>query len=197
MIAQSQVVHPIRSRVAFRRAFESLGDFYDEQDGIDAAYSVLAVLFEAGAAHVGWAGGCVASLLRAGRIVAQTTPHTWAEMMVSQGKLTPQEVEAHEARHIMTRGISSIRIQDEHVVGFDSLTWPVQSGDLLLLSSSALDLGAAEVQMLSRFKAAPQKLAAQLLDACPPEHQRYGRGAVVISISDGLDRTGHHESDEA
>ena len=81
-------------------------------------------------AHV---GDSRAYLFRDGKLTRLTQDHSLVDELVRRGKLTEEEAAEHPQRSIITRALGP-----EPDVDVDTWTYPVASGDLLLLCSDGL-----------------------------------------------------------
>src|ERR1700742_5240477 len=81
-------------------------------------------------AHV---GDSRAYLLRDGNLTRLTEDHSLVEELVRGGKLTEEEALEHPQRSIITRALGP-----EPIVDVDTWTYPLRSGDVILLCSDGL-----------------------------------------------------------
>jgi protein phosphatase len=81
-------------------------------------------------AHV---GDSRAYLFREGKLMRLTRDHSLVGELVRQGKLTEEQAEEHPQRSIITRALGP-----EATVEVDTWSYPVRSGDVLLLCSDGL-----------------------------------------------------------
>jgi serine/threonine protein phosphatase PrpC len=84
-------------------------------------------------AVIGHVGDSRAYLLREGRLQPLTRDHTVVEELVSRGQLSPDEVERHPYKNVLSRNLGS---RSETRVSL--LELEIQGGDLLLLCSDGL-----------------------------------------------------------
>ncbi len=82
------------------------------------------------AAHV---GDCRLYLLRDGSLTQLTKDHTWVWEQVQYGILSPEEARNHPKRHVLSRALGQ-----DLIVSIDSLTMPIQAGDVLLQCSDGI-----------------------------------------------------------
>ena len=90
-------------------------------------------------AHV---GDSRAYLLRDGELTRLTQDHSLVDELVRQGKLTEAQAAEHPQRSIITRALGP-----EPEVEVDTFSYPVQTGDTLLLCSDGLTSMIAEDQV--------------------------------------------------
>ncbi|MBI4858786.1 MAG: Stp1/IreP family PP2C-type Ser/Thr phosphatase [Candidatus Riflebacteria bacterium] len=81
-------------------------------------------------AHV---GDCRIYLYRRGQLSQMTMDHSLVQEAVREGILTPEQARVHPQRNIITRALGT---QDDLEV--DTLTLPIQAGDVYLLASDGL-----------------------------------------------------------
>jgi protein phosphatase len=81
-------------------------------------------------AHV---GDCRLYLLRGGTLTQLTKDHTWVWEQVQYGILSPEEARNHPKRHMLSRALGQ-----DLIVSIDSLTMPIQTGDMLVQCSDGV-----------------------------------------------------------
>ncbi len=128
-----------RAREANRRIFELASTDHDRAGmgtTLTAAYldgSELAI------AHV---GDSRAYLFRDASLTRLTQDHSLVDELVRRGKLSEEEAAEHPQRSIITRALGP-----EPSVEVDTWTYPVRSGDVLLLCSDGLTSMVSEEQV--------------------------------------------------
>ena len=123
--------------------------------------STLTVAVIAGTSlTVAQVGDSRAYLLRQGQLRQLTQDHSWVAEQVAQGMLTPQEAREHPRRNILTRALGTAP-----QVEVDTLVFPLEEGDVLMLCSDGLH-GLVTDEELARVLGheAPQAAAQTLVD---------------------------------
>ncbi|MEI7889760.1 MAG: Stp1/IreP family PP2C-type Ser/Thr phosphatase [Actinomycetes bacterium] len=95
--------------------------------------TVTAALVGDGTISIAHVGDSRAYLIRGDALAQLTRDHTLVDELVRQGQLTPEEAAEHPQRSIITRALGP-----EPHVEIDTLTQPVEEGDVLLLCSDGL-----------------------------------------------------------
>ena len=134
----------------------SMGEVDPAQRGMSTTASVVQFVGEL--IIVGQVGDSRVYLARNGEVTQLTEDHTWLNIQVQHGRLTPAEarLKGNAGKHIITRAVGL-----REYVGVDILAVPVQPGDRLLLCSDGLhaylDSGAtlADLFKLNIREAAP------------------------------------------
>lgn len=134
----------------------SMGEVDPAQRGMSTTASVVQCVGEL--IIVGQVGDSRVYLARDGAVTQLTEDHTWLNVQVQRGRLTPAEarLKGNTGKHIITRAVGL-----REYVEVDILAVPVQPGDRLLLCSDGLhaylDSGAtlADLFKLSIREAAP------------------------------------------
>jgi protein phosphatase len=91
-------------------------------------------------AHV---GDSRAYLVRDGELIRLTEDHSLVEELLRGGKLTEEEAQEHPQRSVITRALGI-----EPIVEVDTWTYPLRSGDVVLLCSDGLTSMIGEPQVL-------------------------------------------------
>jgi PPM family protein phosphatase len=124
-------------------------------------------------AHV---GDSRAYLFRDETLRRLTEDHSLVEELVRRGKLTEEQAAEHPQRSIITRALGP-----EPEVEVDTWTYPVQSGDVLLLCSDGLTSMISEEQITQILSSAPSlERAAQHLIAAANEAG--GRDNITVIL---------------
>jgi protein phosphatase len=134
----------------------SMGEVDPAQRGMSTTASVVQCVGEL--IIVGQVGDSRVYLARDGEVTQLTEDHTWLNVQVQHGRLTPAEarLKGNAGKHIITRAVGL-----REYVEVDILAVPVQPGDRLLLCSDGLhaylDSGAtlADLFKLNIREAAP------------------------------------------
>jgi protein phosphatase len=167
-----------RAREANRRIFELASTHHDRAGmgtTLTAAYldgSELAI------AHV---GDSRAYLFRDGALTRLTQDHSLVDELVRRGKLSEEEAAEHPQRSIITRALGP-----EPSVEVDTWTYPVRSGDVLLLCSDGLTSMVAEelvAEVLERSKGLDDAAQA-LIDEANRAGGRDNITVVLVRLED-------------
>jgi len=128
---------------------------------------------------VGHVGDSRAYLLREGTLQRVTDDHSLVEELVREGRLTPEQADAHPQRAIITRALG---IDDE--VDVDVYTLDVEPGDRVLLCSDGLTtmLRERDVERLLRTEREPQHAADALVDAANASGGEDNITVVVVDV---------------
>jgi serine/threonine protein phosphatase PrpC len=111
----------------------SMGEVDPAQRGMSTTASVVQFVGEL--LIVGQVGDSRVYLARNGEVTLLTEDHTWLNVQVQHGRLTPAEarLKGNAGKHIITRAVGL-----REYVEVDILAVPVQPGDRLLLCSDGL-----------------------------------------------------------
>jgi protein phosphatase len=109
-----------------------------ERSSEDAAVSgmgttMTVALVEDGRVMIGHVGDSRADLVREGRLEQLTEDHSLVAELLRNGKLSPEEAEAHPQRSVITRAIGT-----DPDVDVDTFTIEPKGGDVFLLCSDGL-----------------------------------------------------------
>ena len=109
----------------------SMGEVDPEHRGMSTTASVVQFVGEL--VVVGQVGDSRVYLARDGTVTQLTEDHTWLNLQVQQGLLTPEQARGRAGKNIITRAVGL-----REFVEVDILVVPVQAGDRLLLCSDGL-----------------------------------------------------------
>jgi serine/threonine protein phosphatase PrpC len=129
-------------------------------------------------AHV---GDSRAYLLRDHTLRRLTEDHSLVEELVRRGKLTEEQAAEHPQRSIITRALGP-----EPDVEVDTWTYPVQSGDVLLLCSDGLTSMISEEQITQILSSTPslERAAQRLIAAANEAGGRDNITVVLFSLEE-------------
>jgi serine/threonine protein phosphatase PrpC len=130
---------------------------------------------------IGHVGDSRAYLLHEGTLRRATDDHSLVEELVRDGRLTPEQAEAHPQRAIVTRALG---VDDD--VDVDLYTLDVEAGDRVVLCSDGLTTMVRErdIERLARTETDPQRLAEALVNAA---NAAGGEDNVTIVVIDVLE----------
>lgn len=128
---------------------------------------------------IGHVGDSRAYLLHNGTLHRATDDHSLVEELVREGRLTPEQAEAHPQRSIVTRALG---VDDE--VDVDLYTLDITAGDRVVLCSDGLTTMVRErdIERLARTEADPQHLAEALVAAANTAGGEDNITVVVIDV---------------
>ncbi len=128
-----------RAREANRRIYE-LSRTEHEHAGMGT--TLTAAYLDASELAIAHVGDSRAYLFRGGSLKRLTQDHSLVDELVRRGKLTEEQAAEHPQRSIITRALGP-----EPSVEVDTWTYPVASGDVLLLCSDGLTSMVSEDRM--------------------------------------------------
>jgi serine/threonine protein phosphatase PrpC len=130
---------------------------------------------------IGHVGDSRAYLLHEGTLRRATDDHSLVEELVREGRLTPEQAEAHPQRAIVTRALG---VDDD--VDVDLYTLDIEAGDRVVLCSDGLTTMVRErdIERLARTETDPQRLAEALVNAA---NAAGGEDNVTIVVIDVLE----------
>ncbi|MCZ7529701.1 MAG: Stp1/IreP family PP2C-type Ser/Thr phosphatase [Acidimicrobiia bacterium] len=137
-------------------------------------------------AVIGHVGDSRAYLLHEGELSQITDDHSLVEELVREGRLTPEQAEAHPQRSIITRALGI-----EQDVDVDTYTVKAEVGDRVLLCSDGLTtmVRSDDIASILRREPHPGHAAEQLVDAANEAGGEDNITAVVLDVveSDAAD----------
>ena len=130
---------------------------------------------------IGHVGDSRAYLLHDGTLRRATDDHSLVEELVREGRLTPEQAEAHPQRAIVTRALG---VDSE--VEVDLYTLDVETGDRVVLCSDGLTTMVRErdIERLARAEQDPQRLAEALVGAA---NEAGGEDNITVIVIDVLE----------
>jgi serine/threonine protein phosphatase PrpC len=130
---------------------------------------------------IGHVGDSRAYMLHEGTLRRATDDHSLVEELVREGRLTPEQAEAHPQRAIVTRALG---VDDP--VDVDLYTLDVEAGDRVVLCSDGLTTMVRErdIERLARAEPDPQRLAEALVAAA---NDAGGEDNVTVVVVDVLE----------
>ncbi len=153
---------------------------HEELTGMGTTLTAVAV---AGANQllIGHVGDSRAYLLRDDTMEMITDDHSLVAELVREGRLTPEQAEAHPQRAIVTRALG---VDDE--VNVDVYTLDVRQGDRVIVCSDGLNtmLRDRDIERVARSQSDPQRAAEALVNAA---NDAGGEDNITVVIVDVLD----------
>ncbi len=130
---------------------------------------------------VGHVGDSRAYLLRGDTLEMITDDHSLVAELVREGRLTPEQAEAHPQRAIVTRALG---VDDE--VNVDVYPLEVRQGDRIIICSDGLNtmLRDRDIERIARGQIDPQRAAEALVDAANDAGGEDNITVVVIDVVD-------------
>ena len=128
---------------------------------------------------IGHVGDSRAYMIHDGAIRRITEDHSLVEELVREGRLTPEQADAHPQRHVVTRALGI----DEQI-DVDLYTLDVTEGDRVVLCSDGLTtmIRERDVERIARSEPDPQRAAEQLVDAANAAGGEDNTSVVVVDV---------------
>ncbi len=128
---------------------------------------------------IGHVGDSRAYLIHEGVLRRITDDHSLVEELVREGRLTPEQADAHPQRHVVTRALGI----DEQI-DVDLYTLDVSEGDRIVLCTDGLTtmLRERDVERTARSEPDPQRVAEQLVDAANAAGGEDNTSIVVVDV---------------
>ena len=155
--AVAALVREANARI-YRRAAEG-----PAAAGMGTPATVVLVDEEDGTLAIGHVGDSRAYRLRGGVLEQLTADHSLVAELVRSGRLTEEEAAEHPHKSVITRALGT-----EPDVDVDTLTVPIEPGDLYLVCSDGLTHMVSDGEVLAILAEAagePERMAALLVDA--------------------------------
>lgn len=138
-----------------------------QEAGVQMGSTVVSLVVRGDEFAVLWSGDSRAYLLRDGHFIQLTRDHTQVQEMVDRGLLSPDDVENHPMKHVLSRAVG---VQD--VLEIDAIRDQMQTRDLFLLCSDGLygvvdELEIARILREQGVAAADALVAASLAGGAP------------------------------
>ncbi|TMK83618.1 MAG: Stp1/IreP family PP2C-type Ser/Thr phosphatase [Actinobacteria bacterium] len=161
---------------AVRKGNRAVHDRAETDDSLRGMGTTMtAVVISGNTAFVAHVGDSRCYLIRGGAITQLSRDHTLVARMVSEGRLTPEQAEAHPQRSVLTRALGA-----DKEVDVDESRFSLIDGDRLLLCSDGLTgmLGDDEIRDFATGGSDLDEICRRLIDAAndgrPHRHQRSG-----------------------
>ncbi len=128
---------------------------------------------------IGHVGDSRAYMVHEGTLRRATDDHSLVEELVREGRLTPEQAEAHPQRALVTRALG---VADP--VDVDLYTLDVEAGDRVVLCSDGLTTMVRErdIERLARAEPDPQRLAEALVAAANDAGGEDNTTVVVVDV---------------
>jgi protein phosphatase len=162
-------------RQANRAVFEQS---QQDEDLKGMSTTMTAVAVHEGIAHIAHVGDSRCYLLRDGEISQLSRDHTLVARMVAEGKLSPEQAEAHPQRSILTRALGADRDVD-----VEETNVALVAGDRLLLCSDGLSglLSSDEISAIATQGSDLDRVCQRLIDEA---NDRGGPDNITVVLVD-------------
>lgn len=143
------------------------------------ATTLTAVVIHGGSAALAHVGDSRCYLFRDGQITQLSRDHTMVARMVAEGKLTPEQAEAHPQRSIVTRALGA-----EREVDVDEVEIEILPGDRILVCSDGLTtvLSDDEIRTLAGDGADIDEIVAAMIDEANARGGPDNITAVLVDV---------------
>jgi serine/threonine protein phosphatase PrpC len=140
--------------------------------------TMTAVVISRDTAYIAHVGDSRCYLVRGGTITQLSRDHTLVARMVSEGRLTPEQAEAHPQRSVLTRALGA-----DHDVDVDETRITLLDGDRLLLCSDGLTgmLGNDDILSLVAEGSDLEEICRALVDTA---NERGGVDNITVVLID-------------
>jgi serine/threonine protein phosphatase PrpC len=171
--AAKQVAEAVRNG---NRAVHDRAETDDSLRGMGT--TMTAVVISGNTAFIAHVGDSRCYLIRAGQITQLSRDHTLVARMVSEGRLTPEQAEAHPQRSVLTRALGAdkdVEVDESRVTLID--------GDRLLLCSDGLTgmLSNEEIRDYATSGSDLDEICRRLVDAA---NERGGQDNITVVLID-------------
>ncbi|HJT38054.1 MAG TPA: Stp1/IreP family PP2C-type Ser/Thr phosphatase [Actinomycetota bacterium] len=167
---------------AVRKGNRAVHDRAETDDSLRGMGTTMtAVVIAGNTAHIAHVGDSRCYLIRGGQITQLSRDHTLVARMVSEGRLTPEQAEAHPQRSVLTRALGA-----DKEVDVDESRITMVDGDRLLLCSDGLTgmLGNDEIRDYVADGSDLDEICRRLVDAANDHGGQDNITVVVVDISD-------------
>jgi PPM family protein phosphatase len=164
---------------AVRKGNRAVHDRSEKEESLQGMGTTMtAVVISGDTAFIAHVGDSRCYLIRGGTITQLSRDHTLVARMVSEGRLTPEQAEAHPQRSVLTRALGADRDVD-----VDESRITVMDGDRLLLCSDGLTgmLSNDEIRDYVAGGADLDEICRRLVDAA---NERGGLDNITVVLID-------------
>jgi protein phosphatase len=155
----------------------------EDTDASGMGTTITLALFENGIVSIGHVGDSRAYLIRDRRLDQLTEDHSLVAELVRSGRLTQEEADQHPHRSVITRVVGT-----EEAVEVDTLTVPMEPGDVFLLCSDGLPTMVGDEHILAVVRGAEGDLdraADELVRAANAGGGEDNVTVVLVAIAEG------------
>jgi PPM family protein phosphatase len=144
--------------------------------------TVTAAIVESGGVAIGHVGDSRAYRLREGRLEQLTQDHSLVADLLRDGRLTPEEAEAHPQRSVITRALGT-----DSQVDVDTQTVDAAPGDVFLLCSDGLTTMVSDERILELLQSSSslEQAAKALVKAANRGGGEDNVTVVLFAVEDG------------
>jgi len=167
---------------AVRKGNRAVHDRAETDDSLRGMGTTMtAVVISGNTAFIAHVGDSRCYLIRSGQITQLSRDHTLVARMVSEGRLTPEQAEAHPQRSVLTRALGA-----DKDVDVDESRVTLIDGDRLLLCSDGLTgmLSDEEIRDFATSGSDLDEICRRLVDAANERGGQDNITVVVIDIGD-------------
>jgi len=167
---------------AVRKGNRAVHDRAETDDSLRGMGTTMtAVVISGNTAFIAHVGDSRCYLIRGGAITQLSRDHTLVARMVSEGRLTPEQAEAHPQRSVLTRALGA-----DKEVDVDESRFSLIDGDRLLLCSDGLTgmLGNDEIRDEVAAGSDLDEICRRLIEAANERGGQDNITVVLIDISD-------------
>lgn len=167
---------------AVRKGNRAVHDRAEADDALRGMGTTMtAVVISGNTAFIAHVGDSRCYLIRGGQITQLSRDHTLVARMVSEGRLTPEQAEAHPQRSVLTRALGADRDVD-----VDESRITLVDGDRLLLCSDGLTgmLGDDEIRDFATGGSDLDEICRRLVDAANERGGQDNITVVLVDVSD-------------
>jgi len=167
---------------AVRKGNRAVHDRAETDDSLRGMGTTMtAVVISGNTAFIAHVGDSRCYLIRGGAITQLSRDHTLVARMVSEGRLTPEQAEAHPQRSVLTRALGA-----DKEVDVDESRFSLIDGDRLLLCSDGLTgmLGDDEIRDFATGGSDLDEICRRLIDAANERGGQDNITVVLIDVSD-------------
>lgn len=150
---------------------EATGD----KEGMGTTVDVC--LFVDGKLCIGHVGDSRVYLIRGGEITQLTEDHSYVEMLLARGEITPEEAENYPMKHMITRAVGV-----SESVQTDFYEYELEAGDMVLSCSDGLSnmLSDEEILAIASEMHTPEAACLRLINAA---NDRGGEDNISVAIA--------------
>lgn len=149
-------------------------------EGRSMGSTLVAVRMQGAAFELAWVGDSRAYRVGAGRIEQLSRDHSWVQMMIDAGQLTPEEARQHPRRNVVLQCLG----QGEQALEVGLLRGTLEPGELLLLCSDGLtgELDDAQIHACCNAASTLDELVEQLIGLANQAGGKDNISCVVLGL---------------
>lgn len=147
--------------------------------GVTMGSTLVALVVRGREFAVLWAGDSRAYVYRGRQLIALTRDHTQVQEMVDRGLLSPDQVESHPMKHVLSRAVGV-----QETLEIDGIRDEALPGDLFLLCSDGLHGVLSEPEIAGMLERLGQNSADALISACLERGAPDNVTVAIVSASE-------------